>query len=84
CSPIKKNWRPKVEGTCWDPRVKVFLPRSVTAVYSGIVDLVLAFLPWKIIWCLPFRKRDKFGLVALMSLGVLYISLPSFLPAVSG
>ncbi|KAH6843388.1 hypothetical protein B0I37DRAFT_418495 [Chaetomium sp. MPI-CAGE-AT-0009] len=69
CSPVKKNWRPHVEGSCWPPRVKVVLATTVT-LYSGLVDLVLSFLPWKIIWCLPFRKRDKVGLVALMSLGV--------------
>jgi hypothetical protein len=40
-------------------------------VYSGIADLALALLPWKIIWCLPVRRRDKIGLVAVMSLGVL-------------
>ena len=40
-------------------------------VYSGVADLILAFFSWKIIWCLPVKRRDKVGLVAVMSLGVL-------------
>ena len=39
--------------------------------YSGVADLILAFLPLKIIWCLPVKRRSKLGLVAVMSLGVL-------------
>jgi hypothetical protein len=40
-------------------------------VYSGVADLILASLSWSIIWCLPVKRRDKVGLVLVMSLGVL-------------
>ena len=40
------------------------------AVYSGAMDLVLAVLPWTIIWKLPMQPREKFGTALAMSMGV--------------
>jgi len=42
-----------------------------TQVYSGIVDLTLALIPWKLLWGLPIRKKEKFGAAVAMSMGVL-------------
>jgi hypothetical protein len=25
CSPVEKNWKPEIDGNCWDPRIKVSL-----------------------------------------------------------
>lgn len=41
-----------------------------TAVYSGAMDIVLAVLPWKIIWILTMNKKEKFGVLVAMSMGV--------------
>ncbi|KAK4095818.1 hypothetical protein N658DRAFT_459748, partial [Parathielavia hyrcaniae] len=76
CRPTEKIWRPEIEGTCLDDSVKVFWVMAL-AVYSGVADLILAFLPWKIIWCLPVQRRDKVGLVAVMSLGI-FAAMASF------
>ncbi len=40
-------------------------------VYSGILDIVLAILPWKIIWNVIINKREKVGALVAMSMGVL-------------
>ena len=34
------------------------------------MDFVLAFLPWKIVWNLQMKKKEKFGVATAMSLGV--------------
>ncbi|KAK1753661.1 hypothetical protein QBC47DRAFT_424162 [Echria macrotheca] len=41
-----------------------------SCVYSAIMDLVLAFLPWKYIWDLQMSKKEKIGVVVAMSMGV--------------
>jgi hypothetical protein len=41
------------------------------AVYSAVMDVVLAFLPWKFIWSLQMSKKEKLGVVFAMSMGVL-------------
>jgi len=40
-------------------------------VYSGVVDVVLAMLPWKIIWNVSINKKEKLGALFAMSMGVL-------------
>jgi hypothetical protein len=35
------------------------------------MDIVLAILPWKIVWNVAINKREKFGALAAMSMGVL-------------
>jgi len=34
------------------------------------MDFVLAFLPWRIVWSLQMKKKEKFGVAVAMSLGV--------------
>jgi len=40
-------------------------------VYSGVVDIILALIPWKVIWGLQMRKQEKVGVIIAMSMGVL-------------
>lgn len=40
-------------------------------VYSGLGDIVLAMLPWKIVWKANLLKREKIGVLVAISLGVL-------------
>ncbi len=44
-------------------------------VYSGAMDIVLAILPWKIIWALTMNRKEKVGVMVAMSMGVLYAVL---------
>jgi hypothetical protein len=39
--------------------------------YSGIMDLVLALLPWTVIWKLQMKRKEKIGVALAMSMGVL-------------
>jgi len=39
--------------------------------YSGVMDLVLAFMPWPTIMTLSMRRREKIGIAIAMSMGVL-------------
>jgi len=38
--------------------------------YSGAMDIVLALLPWKLVWPLNMRKKEKIGVIIAMSMGV--------------
>ena len=46
----------------------------MAAVYSGVLDTVLAFLPWKIILGATINKKERIGALLAMSMGVLYAS----------
>lgn len=41
------------------------------------MDIVLALLPWKIVWTTAIFKTEKLGALVAMSLGVLYVSYPA-------
>jgi hypothetical protein len=38
------------------------------------MDIVLAILPWKIVWNVAINKKEKLGALVAMSMGVLYVS----------
>lgn len=40
-------------------------------VYSGAMDIILALLPWKIIWTLTMNRKEKVGVLVAMSMGIL-------------
>ncbi len=50
---------------------------TTTIVYSGSMDILLAILPWKIVWKVAIHKREKFGALVAMSMGVLYVLFDS-------
>lgn len=54
---------------CIDPRVSLTY-NMFSCVYSAVMDLVLAFLPWKFIWSLQMSQKEKIGVVIAMSMGV--------------
>lgn len=70
CEPVEKNWRPFVEGRCWDLRVSNGYG-FFSGVLSGVCDLLFALLPWHLVWGLRMRKKEKVGVVVAMSMGVL-------------
>jgi len=35
------------------------------------MDFVLALLPWKVIWKLQMKRKEKFGVALAMSMGIL-------------
>lgn len=70
CSPVKKSWSPFDAGTCWEASVIVNY-NIFSAGYSAAMDLALALLPWKLIWGLQMKRKEKIGVAVAMSCGVL-------------
>ncbi|TLS22299.1 uncharacterized protein PpBr36_09870 [Pyricularia pennisetigena] len=69
CTPSEKLWRPMLQGTCW-PKEFIIDYNIFTAGYSGAMDIILALLPWRIIWKLTINKREKLGVMVAMSMGI--------------
>ncbi|PKS06304.1 hypothetical protein jhhlp_007052 [Lomentospora prolificans] len=70
CRPLAKSWDPLiVDGVCWDPKATSNF-NMFSGVYSGFMDVVLAFLPWQVIMSLQMRTREKVGVAIAMSMGV--------------
>ncbi|TQN63630.1 hypothetical protein CSHISOI_11786, partial [Colletotrichum shisoi] len=70
CWPVEKTWRTaSTPGTCW-PKSVVMGYNVFTAAYSGAMDILLAVLPWRLIWGLTMTKREKLGVLIAMSMGV--------------
>ncbi|KAK0737829.1 hypothetical protein B0T18DRAFT_354511, partial [Schizothecium vesticola] len=70
CDPLPKGWDKGITGgRCWDPRVNVYY-MMFAAAYSGVMDIVLALLPWPIIWKLQMKRKEKIGVALAMSMGV--------------
>ncbi|KAI0199758.1 hypothetical protein F4808DRAFT_431119 [Astrocystis sublimbata] len=70
CSPVEKAFNVFVPGTCW-PKATLIGYNTFVAAYSGIMDILLALLPWKIIWKMNMSRRERFGAICAMSLGFL-------------
>ncbi|KAK0672391.1 hypothetical protein QBC41DRAFT_381220 [Cercophora samala] len=69
CTPLEKAWHPFMRGTCWSPNVIITYGIFASA-YSGVMDLVLAIIPWKIIMNLQMQTKEKIGVALAMSMGV--------------
>ncbi|KAG7283942.1 hypothetical protein NEMBOFW57_010300 [Staphylotrichum longicolle] len=69
CTPIEKVWQPLLPGECWPKGIQVRY-NIFTAIYSGAMDIVLAVVPWKIIWTLTMNRKEKIGVMVAMSMGV--------------
>ncbi|KAK3293048.1 uncharacterized protein B0H64DRAFT_376020 [Chaetomium fimeti] len=70
CWPVQKLWYWALEGSCFPPNI-VQNYNTFVAAYSGLMDIVLALLPWKIIWAITINKRERLGAMVAMSTGVL-------------
>ncbi|KAK1833996.1 hypothetical protein QBC39DRAFT_389658 [Podospora conica] len=72
CDPLPRGGRDVAVTAgrwCWDPRVNVYY-MVFAAAYSGVMDIVLALLPWPIIWKLQMKRKEKMGVALAMSMGV--------------
>ncbi|KAK4457264.1 hypothetical protein QBC42DRAFT_318778 [Cladorrhinum samala] len=69
CSPSSKIWNYYSPGTCWEPTVYPTYG-MFAAGYSAVTDFVLALLPWKVVWKLQMKRKEKAGVAIAMSLGV--------------
>ncbi|KAK0624516.1 hypothetical protein B0T17DRAFT_492545 [Bombardia bombarda] len=69
CTPVRKAWDIYQVGECWAPEVMVYY-NMFSAAYSAFMDIVLAFIPWTVIWGLQMRKKEKIGVAVAMSMGI--------------
>ncbi|KAI8635546.1 hypothetical protein F5Y19DRAFT_408276 [Xylariaceae sp. FL1651] len=69
CTPVEKNFDIFIPGTCWR-RETLIGYSAFGAAYSGFMDIVLAVLPWKIIWKMNMSRKERVGAICAMSLGV--------------
>ncbi|KAI1158275.1 hypothetical protein F5B18DRAFT_641503 [Nemania serpens] len=68
CTPVEKNFNIFIPGSCW-PKATLIRYNAFASAYSGAVDILLALLPWKIIWTMDMNKKERFGAICAMSLG---------------
>ncbi|KAJ5963467.1 uncharacterized protein N7479_003343 [Penicillium vulpinum] len=69
CNDPRHLWNPMTPSECWPSYVFTNFSLFVGA-YSGAQDFVLALLPWRIVWSLQMRKKEKVGVAVAMSLGI--------------
>ncbi|KEZ38718.1 hypothetical protein SAPIO_CDS10744 [Scedosporium apiospermum] len=69
CTPVARTSNPWIEGTCWNKWVIVIF-NSVVSAYSGMADISLAVLPWKIIRRNTMNYKERIGMLVCMSMGV--------------
>ncbi|KAH8890712.1 hypothetical protein GQ53DRAFT_824435 [Thozetella sp. PMI_491] len=81
CWPVSKLWL-SGPGVCWLGFARVRAYNTFVAAYSGAADIVLALLPWKIIWTAKIRRNEKLGALFAMSMGV-FAGITSFLKIAS-
>ncbi|KAK8857030.1 hypothetical protein PGQ11_012942 [Apiospora arundinis] len=67
CTPQRKLWRPWEAGHCIG-RKKL---DGTVVVLNLVFDLVILFLPQRVIWKLHTTQRHKLGIAFLLSVGVL-------------
>jgi len=71
CWPIPRLWIWEYPGgKCLPSKVVEYFNTAVSA-FSGLMDIVLALIPWKIVWTETINKREKLGAVVAMSAGVM-------------
>ncbi|KAF2680126.1 hypothetical protein K458DRAFT_393099 [Lentithecium fluviatile CBS 122367] len=70
CRPMAKAWNSLIEGECWDGRVTVGYG-IFNAGWCAATDFALALIPWKLVWGLRLRTREKVGVAVAMSMGML-------------
>jgi hypothetical protein len=69
CQPSRKHWDVRIDGTCWSPDIAIKFGIAAGA-YSGCMDVVMAVLPWRIIWETRMEPKEKAGVLVAMSMGL--------------
>ena len=71
CNPIARSWNTQTPGSCFtDGQLQRIIISQ--ALISIISDIMLALFPIVLLWNVQIAPRIKFGLCALMALGLMY------------
>jgi hypothetical protein len=73
CTPIEKCWNPFLVGEC--SKILTIDIGVAATVYSGIIDVMLAIVPWAILWNHRMRKSEKIGVAVAMSMGLMSVNI---------
>ncbi|KAI5923811.1 hypothetical protein F4810DRAFT_194831 [Camillea tinctor] len=67
-SPTEGKWT--LPGGCWSLQADLGLSIFAGG-YNALMEILLAFLPWRLIWNLHLARAEKVGICISMSLGVI-------------
>lgn len=70
CTPMQKVWDDSLPGHCMPADIMINYG-IFNAAWCAAADFALALLPWKLIWGLQLKRREKIGVGIAMSIGVL-------------
>ncbi|KAK6212544.1 hypothetical protein LQW54_005128 [Pestalotiopsis sp. IQ-011] len=76
CWPVQKTWMMATPGECWPYKFNVRY-NIFTAGYSGLMDIMLAIIPWYILWGLRIDRKEKLSALGAMSMGI-FAGITSF------
>ncbi|ORY58496.1 uncharacterized protein BCR38DRAFT_500261 [Pseudomassariella vexata] len=68
-APICNEMGLVLPGRCWAP-ITVPMLAMACGSYSALLDVVLAFVPCKLVWRTQMKKKERLGVLIAMSLGV--------------
>ncbi|TGJ79559.1 hypothetical protein E0Z10_g9214 [Xylaria hypoxylon] len=69
CTPVEKNFDFSIPGSCW-PKSILIGYNTFSLAYAGFIDILFALLPWKIIGNMDMSRKERFGAICAMSLGL--------------
>ncbi|RYC53887.1 hypothetical protein CHU98_g12320 [Xylaria longipes] len=67
CTPLEKNFNIFLPGSCW-PATTLIGYNAFVAAYSGVMDILLALLPWKIIWKMNMSRKERAGIISFVKI----------------
>ena len=73
CKPIKRVWNSTIKGECID----VTTVSMVMGSMNVLTDFFVLCLPLPELWKLQMRRRTKFQLIGIFSIGGLFVTPPS-------
>lgn len=69
CSPVNKFWMPEIEGSC----IGKMGPMMTLSIANIIIDIIILFIPVKVILPLKIPLRQKISLIIIFAAGGLYV-----------
>ncbi|CEN60410.1 hypothetical protein ASPCAL02850 [Aspergillus calidoustus] len=68
CSPVKRSWDRRVEGTCW---INFSNIGYTVGSWFVAMDFAFAILPWFVVWDLNMKHKEKITVACGLSLGII-------------
>ncbi|MCJ1237045.1 hypothetical protein MMC14_005029 [Varicellaria rhodocarpa] len=69
CRPMAALWNPTIEARCWSSNLYLIWG-YIQGVFSVVTDFICSGLPIVVLWNVKISSRKKFGICALMALGL--------------